>query len=395
MQTVGIAAEYNPFHMGHLLHIRETKRIFADAAIVAVMSGNFVQRGDLAVFNKWARAKAAVLSGVDLVLELPVPYALSSAEHFARGSVALLEAAGVVDAMSFGSESGDLDALTRAASYIRSKAAGEGIRAAMKTGVSYGAACEMAARADGMSGTLFRGPNNILAIHYLAALRESGGGIRPVTIKRAEIMHDSVLQSGQYASARKLRELLRTGRSPWAYIPDAAAAVFRAEQRAGRGPVFLEDCEQAILALLRLREAEPPFPDDSEGVYNRLLRYAGTEGRLETVLHMAKTKRYHTARLRRALLSICIGIQAFDRPATPPYIRVLAAGPKGRTLLQTMRKCARLPVVTKPAKINTLDPAARRMFELERRGTDLFSLAYTRPEDRAGGSEWRGRPFIQ
>ncbi len=392
MKTAGIICEYNPIHSGHIRHIAETRAALGeDAAVVCVMSGNFVQRGDIAVFAKHARASAAVRCGADLVLELPLPYALSSAERFALGGVRLLDALGVVTHLSFGSEAGELGCLQLAADCLRTGEASERIRAELETGAPYAAARYLAARGMlGEKADVIKTPNNILAVEYLKALAECSSAMTPVTVRRTGSGHDA---NGP-ESASHLRRLLREGQAPWKLMPERAAAVYREELALGRGPVFMDALEQAVLSRLRIlpEAAWRSLPDATEGLGDRLMRFARTMPTLEAVLASAKTKRYALSRLRRMTLCAALGVDQSDARRPPPYIRVLALGGRGRLLLREIKARSSLPVVTKPAAAKSLGKDARRLFQKEADATDLYVLAFPGPENRAGGREWTTSP---
>lgn len=393
MRTAGIICEYNPFHRGHLWHIEQTRAMVGgECAIVCVMSGNFVQRGDIAVFNKHARAKMAVLCGADLVVELPVPYVLSSAEGFAAAGVSILDNLGVCDYISFGSECGDIAALCEAASALSSKEAAGHLKDWLDTGLSYASAQQKAADAMlGSGSAILATPNNLLGIEYIKAVLSIGSHMRPLTIKRAGGAHDA--ESGY--SASYIRGLLLRGEESWEGLtPDLAVEVCTEEILAGRGPVFIDNAELAILSRLRDRRDFSNVQGISEGLDRRFLRYAATEPSVGRILEQAKTKRYAASRLRRVMICACLGIETEYTEAPPPYIRVLATNRTGIGLLRRARGKSGLPVITKPAAARRLPDRAARMFELEAAATDFYTLAYPSEDRRVGGSEWLQTPVI-
>ena len=206
MKTAGIIAEYNPFHNGHSYHIAKTRELCGVTHIVAVMSGNFVQRGEPAFINKWARARAAINSGVDLVLELPTPWAMSSAEKFAAGSVSILDQLGCIDYLSFGSESGNLEGMELAANALSTPEFSLRLKAYLEKGYSFPRAREAAvfdAFGDRSSFAL-KTPNDTLGVEYLKALQNKN--IKPIIIKRIGTHHDSESVCEEYASASMLRK---------------------------------------------------------------------------------------------------------------------------------------------------------------------------------------------
>jgi predicted nucleotidyltransferase len=400
MQVAGIIAEYNPLHSGHLYQIDQTReRLGADAAILCVMSGNFVQRGDFAVLRKHARAEAAVRSGADLVLELPLPWAISSAERFAAGGVETLAATGVVTHLSFGSESGDGASLLRLAQTLRTPAFSDRLREALKSGVSFAAARQRAAEQllSPEDAAYLRTPNDILGVEYCKSLLRLNSAITPLAIPRSGAAHDSAAEDAA-PSAMTIRRKLLAGDTDNAcgMMAPAMAALCRSEMAAGRGPVFGTRCERAVMARLRSMTLEDFAALDTggEGLGNRFYAAVRTASTLGELLDAVKTKRYAYARLRRMALWAYLGLTPADVPETPPYLRVLAANAVGRTLLGSMRKNAGLPVLTKPADVRLLSARARALFALEVRATDLYTLAYPELSAAVGGSEWKEGPFI-
>lgn len=391
MTTIGIISEYNPFHFGHLGHIEKSKeKIGGECAVVCVMSGNYVQRGDAAIFNKSARAKAAVCAGVDLVIELPASYALSSAEGFARAGVFLLEALGVCDVISFGSESGELAPLFDVAQVLISGEAGRLLSEGLGLGISYAAAQQRAADIImGERAFCLRFPNNLLGIEYLKAITLLKSKLIPVTVTRTGGKHDS----DEGFSASRLRMLFSEGKEPWFLMPDAAADVLREETKQNRGPVLMCGLEQAMLSRLRAAGDFSKLPDASEGLDNRFKRFSG-EPTIQMVQDGIKTKRYAMSRIRRMLMCACLGITAEDSKQLPPYIRVLAMNETGKVLLSRAKKIASLPIITKPAYAKKLEGRARELFYKEAAATDFYALGYKDSESRRSGSEWRQSPYV-
>lgn len=393
--------EYNPLHSGHLGLIAEIRRrLGADTAVVGVMSGNFVQRGDFAIVRRQARARAAVESGVDLVLELPLPWAAASAERFAGGGVQALLATGLTTHLAFGSECGDGAALHRLAAALASEAFPALLRSELAAGDSFAAARQRAAErlTSPEDAALLSSPNNNLGVEYCKALLRQGGGLEVLTVPRAGAAHDAERPEGGSASASAIRSLLRAGRrrEALALMAPAMAAAYAAEEAAGRAPVLMETCERAVLARLRtLEEADWAALDQGyEGLYRRLHDAARRACSLAEVLELAGTKRYPQARLRRMVLWAYLGLTPEALPERIPYLRVLAASGAGRTLLARMRETASLPILTKPAHMRRLGPEARAVWELEVRAADLYALAYPDLSAAGGGGAWREGPEI-
>ena len=395
LDVIGVVGEFNPFHLGHYTHLCESRRaVGRDAAVVCVMSGDFVQRGSPAVFDKHVRAEMAAKSGVDLVLELPVPWCVSSAERFAVGAVGLLDRIGVVRWLSFGSECGDLAPLSALAEAAADPAVLALVRARMGGGMSFPAAREQVLRETlGESAALLRSPNNVLGVEYLKALRALGSAIRPMTTRRAETVHDAP-SSGGLRGASELRAMLAAGQDVRPYVPLQTWEMHTRLLRSGRGPVTMESLEDAVLSRLRMLppEAFDNLPDATEGLGNRLYRAVRAEGSVAAILSAVKTKRYPLARLRRMVLCAALGVRADTGGAVPPYARVLASTERGRALLRHMS--GGVPVVTKPASAHTLPPQARAIFELTANARELYVLGYRGEADRRGGSDWRTTPAI-
>ena len=383
METAGIVAEYNPFHRGHAWHIAETRRrLGGEAPVVCVMSGHWVQRGECALADKWLRAALALDRGADLVVELPTPWAMASAESFARGAVSLLAATGVVDVLSFGSETGELAPLEEAAAALDAPDYPERLRAALGRGLSFPAARQEAAGAACLSA-----PNNNLGVEYLRSLRALGSTIRPLTVPRQGAGHDGPAAGG-YASASELRRLLRAGRGE-------EAAPYLTAPWSGE-LADMQHIERAVLSRLRTMGegdwAALPDGGGAEGLPSRLAKAAREAVSLEDFYTRAKTRRYTHARLRRLALAAFLGLRAAERPAAPPYVRVLGLGGRGRALLRRMKDTCPLPVIVKPAQARELDGPARTLFESEARYTDLYGLCF--PAPRPCGAEWIHSPVV-
>ena len=416
MNIAGIAAEYNPFHSGHARHVAETRRTLGeDCAVVAAMSGNFVQRGDCALFDKWRRTRAALEGGIDLVLELPTVWAVSSAERFAWGSASVLENTGMVDTMSFGSECGDVEALKKAAAALDSPDLPAALRPFLEQGLTFAAARQRAAEAlaGERIGSLLRRPNNNLGVEYLRALRALGSRIQPMTVLRTGTEHNemAVFVAGGPLSREERNRLF------WERHPVLSATSIRMHLADGEWDLMepylpaggreileehtlslpaLEKMRWAMLARIRTMTAADwaalPDAGGAEGLPWRLEHAGRTCTSMDEFLSLAKTKRYTRARLARLVLWAWLGLTATDVPEKPPYLRVLGCNKRGRELLRAMKRTARVPVLTKPAHARGLDGEGRRLFELEARCTDLYDLCLDPVP--APGREWTTGPVI-
>lgn len=383
----------------HLLE-QVRARLGEGGAVIGVMSGNFVQRGDFATLRKRARAEAAVRSGMDLVLELPLPWAVSSAERFADGGVQVLLGTGLVTDLAFGSECGDADALLEIAASLDSEVYHAGVRRFLGEGMSF-AACRQAV-VRGILGeekaALLEGPNNNLGVEYCKALLRRNAAVRPITVLRRGAAHGETAQPGEYPSSSAIRAHLRAGEreAALALMAPAMRAAYLEEEAAGRAPVIPAAYDRAILAKLRsMSESDFAALDEGrEGLCHRLRQAAMTACSVNEVCLLAKSKRYAYSRLRRMVLWAYLGLTPAERPAEVPYLRVLAANGTGRALLARMRKTASIPVLTKPNHVRRLDSAAQALFALEARAADLYALAYPVLTAAAGGSAWKEGPVI-
>ncbi len=377
MKISGIICEYNPFHNGHLYHIEQTRKHGA-THIVAVMSGNFVQRGDVAVINKFERAKAAVRCGADLVIELPVAYCLSAAEVYAKGAMYILKGLGCVDELSFGSECGDLALLTEAVKATYACAKMPELEELMKRGNSYPKALQIIIRqtyGDEL-GAVFGYPNNVLAIEYLKAMIAVKLKIQPFTVKRSS-GHDAPVPVGNMASASLIRQLMENQSDDFDdLVPEVSADMLSACAATGMTARF-ENLERILLYRLRTASAEEltHLPEVGQGLENKILS-ARNETSLESMLLAMKSKRYPMARLRRILLDLLIGIRPEDTEAPPPYGRILALNERGRDILTAAKNAGTtLPYATSLAKLGELGGAGKACAELEARATAVYGLA--------------------
>ncbi len=390
--AVGVVAEYNPFHGGHLYHINAVRAALGeDTPVAVVLSGDFVQRGEAAVFSKFARAEAAVRCGASLVLELPLPWCLSSAEGFARGAVGLLAATGAVDALSFGSESGDMDAMIRCAEALDTDTFKYNLRESLQKGISFAAARERAAAAlVGADAGILHSPNDLLGVEYIRAARAAGADMTFLPIKREGAVHDRA------GSASAIRAGMAAGEDWLDGIPAGAAEVYKREMAEGRGPVLPDHLRQAIMSRLRMLNEEDLalLPDAAEGLEHRLYRAIQNTVSPQEAAMAAKTKRYALSRLRRMICCAALGVRRETAEGIPPYIRVLAMDEKGAALLKSMRRTATLPVIAKPAHAKRLDAHAREIFALTSRAHDLYALGFSDEKQRTALADWRTSPIV-
>ena len=337
MEAIGIICEYNPLHTGHKKQLDTIKATYPDASIVCLMSGNYVQRGAPAVMDKSVRAKAAVLSGADLVLELPLTASLSSAEGFAAEGVRIL--GGFCNRLCFGTETGDKASLLATARALLSPEFSEKLRAELDKGVSFPAARQAALRAMGLQNDTLTHPNDILATEYCKAILQQKLAMEPMPIVREGGYHDTAVDE-ENPSATALRACMAEGRSWLRFVPEAARPVFEIAAIHA-----LSAGEQAILYRLRTmtdKEFEA-LPYGSEGLWRKLMQNARTYATLEEIITATKSKRYTRTRLDRMVMCAFLGITQKDMDTPAPYARVLAFNDKGRELLKVARQTGLFP----------------------------------------------------
>ena len=337
MKLVGIICEYNPLHLGHKKQFDTLRQLYPDCGIVCIMSGNYVQRGKPAVIDKTPRAKAAVLCGADLVLELPVTAALSSAEGFAAEGVRLLGS--FCDSLCFGTETGNSTTLMETAHALLSAEFSAALSAELDKGLSFPAARQNALAAMGVQPALLSQPNDILAVEYCKAIVSQNLNIMPLPIQRQGSYH-ALQPDPSNPSATAVREQMRQGGAWLTYIPEAAHDCFR------HAPLHtLEAGERAILARLRtMTDGEfEALPYGSEGLWRKLMHSARQEATLESILTATKSKRYTRTRLDRMVMCAFLGLTHRDLSTPAPYARVLALNDRGREILKQARRSGSYP----------------------------------------------------
>ena len=380
-----IIAEYNIFHNGHKYQIDEVKK--QSDAVVAVMSGSFVQRGDVAITDKWSRAKTALISGADLVLELPVCYALNAAPNFATGGINTLNSLGVIDAVAFGSESGSIDDLIRVAQLMENESSdvSDKIKAYMTDGMSYPSALSKAYASTIKSDILYL-PNNILAIEYIRALIRSHSSMRPLTIQRNSAGHHDTDISGNIASASKIREMIFSGEDISRLIPYSLSDID------GSIPYSLSNINSAVIAKLRTASAESlkNISEMAEGLENRIIQAAMETDNIASLAEAVKSKRYTMSKIRRIILACLLDFTKDIYKPVPEYIRVLGLNKTGMEILKKAKKNCSVPIITKAADFKENSP----QFALDTRATDIAALCSPHPQKRMGGMDFKTSPVI-
>ena len=358
MKTAGLIAEFNPFHNGHKYILEQIKQR-CDSAVV-IMSGNLVQRGDIAVTDKHTRTAAALKNGADLVIELPVIYALNTAQKFAYGAVETLNKTGVVDFLAFGSEMGHITELNKAAQLLENEPPeiSEKIKKLTASGMSYPSAREKAYEGH-INKVVLSKPNNILAVEYLRAMFRTKSSMEPFTIERTNDFH-SLEITGDTISASAVRRLIEDGRSVDKYVPESGFDIYS-----------LSRLDAAI--TYHLRTVSPKFlakiNDVGEGLENRIIAAAQKCFGFEEICAAVKSKRYTMSRIRRIILSSFLRLTKELCAREPSYIRVLGMNETGKAILKEMKKRAELPVIIKTANFE-----ADEIFKAEIRATEAAAL---------------------
>jgi len=394
MQVCGVICEYNPFHRGHALHLARAREKSGADFIVCTMSGSVTQRGSFARHDKWTRARAALMGGADLVMELPARFACSPAPEFARGGVLLLSALGVVTHLSFGCEAESLPCLQQAAETLRCESSE--FKAALRCGLDAGlpyprARAQAAAQVSGIERleAIISWPNAALAVEYLSALPE---GITPVPIVREGCgYHDTSLDT--LASASAIRAAIARGK-----LDAAFAAVPQPQligQREADGDMHEEEAlTQALLYRLRTMTAGDlsQIAGIEEGLEHRFLAAAKTAASRDELILAAKSKRYTYARLSRICANILLGVTSefADAHRQPTYARILGFKKSAAPLLHAIKKQTSIPLVTKAADYDRCDP----LFALDLRAQDLWSLGCSSPARRNAGRDFTTSPVI-
>ncbi len=374
MARIGIIAEFNPLHLGHKYLIDEAKKL---GEVVTVISSNFVQRGDTAIFEKRTRTKMALRCGADLVLEMPVCYSMSTAQSFALCGVSALKAVGC-DCLMFGSEMGEVEPLLKTAEVLLSEEFSQKLAFKLKEGVTFASARQSAAEECGAPVGILQGANNNLAIEYIIAAKSINTNFKFLTLKRQGSGHDSGNTENGFASASLIREKLYDGDYDFAkkYMPKEAFDLINLNEISK-----IENIETAILSNLRTKSINDlkNLPDISEGVENKLFSAIRVATSLNEVYNNVKSKRYTLARIRRMVLSAFLGIDNSFFMKKPEYVRVLGFNETGEEIIRQMRKLSETPLILKATEIKGLSVTAQKMFELENKATDLYLLSLKKP----------------
>ena len=391
-KVLGIVAEYNPFHNGHLFHLNESKKITGSNYTVAIMSGNFTQRGSTSIIDKWSKAKCAIECGVDLVIELPLFYSISSAENFADGAIKILDSLKVVDYISFGVENNDIQILGNIANvlYKEPKEYKFILSEQLKKGLSYPKARENAIMSYLNNSRKYKNiissPNNILAIEYLKALKSYKSKIKPIAILRKETGHNDLNYNGNIASSTSIRNIIKNDgfKILQKLIPEFSYASLVKNIKLGHAIPDLSVFEKEIIYNLRKMSINEisELPDVSEGLEFSLKNAANSCNSIVEFLNIVKSKRYTTTRIQRILLYSLLGITKKDidlSKKTQPYVRVLGFNEKGKYLISEISKSnPKLNIITSVKKFTdkNLNKNLKIMLEKDIWATNVYTIGY-------------------
>lgn len=378
----GIVCEYNPFHNGHLHQINEIKKV-TDEPIICVMSGNFTQRGEVAISDKYARAQMALEGGADLVVELPVPFCMASAEYFASASVNILARMGV-DKLSFGSESANAEKMMKIAKIAASDEFKNECEALSREQGNAGAYFELLGKKSGEENIL---SNDILGIEYAKAILKNGYKMQVFPIKReGNAYRDNELNYGKLPSASAIRETISNGNFDdiAAFIPTSTFEILRENELAD-----VKYAQYGIILALRMMNAERiDVAISDKGLINRILATAHECTSFNEFEEKLQTKKYTKSAIRRAILYILLDVKQSDLENTPSYTILLGASEKGREYLAKIRKNEdAIKVITKPA-----DAEGCSQFELSKKADALYSMCFE--NKKASGFYIKKSPII-
>ena len=391
-KVLGIIAEYNPFHNGHLYHIKKSIEETGASSVICVMSGNFVQRGNTSIVDKWTKTKMALANGVDLVLELPTIYSVSSAENFAEGAIRLLDSLKIVDTISFGMEAKDIASLNNIANvlYTEPKEYTTILEHELRKGVSFPKARENAVMMYlndiKQYANILTGSNNILAIEYLKAIKKLKSKLNPIGIRREKVLYNDEIIIDDFASATAIRKMIATGQFSdiQKVMPKSSYALLADELRKGHYVLDLSKFQKEIIYNLRKMSVEEiaQLVDVSEGLENAIKNAANSSNNLVDFVNIVKSKRYTQTRIQRILIYALLGITnskmlAFKKAV--PYARVLGFNENGKQLIsQIAKKNKKVQIVTSVKKYmdESKNKVLKEMLETDILDTNVYTLGY-------------------
>ena len=388
--VLGIVSEYNPFHNGHLHNLEESKKITKTDFCVAVMSGNFVQRGDTALVDKWTRAEMALKNGVDLVVELPTVYAISSAENFADGAIKILNSLGVVDYVSFGSEIGEIKPIDDIAEilYNEPKEFSSLIKSQLRSGLSYPRAREVAISqffGSSMKYTeIIKNPNNILGVEYLKSIKRQKSSITPITIKRNYSDYNSEDIKNGIASATAIRTMIKNNKKTQKVVPQYSYELIHNSIQEGHVVKDISVFGKEIIYILRRMSIDDikNLPDVSEGLEFKIKEAASKSNNFDALINEIKSKRYTQSRIQRIFLYALLNITKKDienSKKLTPYIRVLGFNKHGKRIISAIAAAnPKLNIIVSVKKFieSQGNNQLKHMLEKDILATNIYTLAY-------------------
>lgn len=391
-RVLGIVAEYNPFHNGHLYHIKKSIEQTNSDYVVCVISGNFVQRGNTSIVDKWTKTKMALANGADLVLELPTIYSVSSAENFAEGAIKVLDSLGIVDTISFGMETNSLANLNNIANilYQEPKEYVTMLNHELSKGISFPKAREnalmMYLNDIKRYANVLAGSNNILGIEYLKAMKKLKSPLTPVGIQREKVYYNDDCIVDDFASATAIRKMISNMQFDdiMKVIPRSSYVLLAQELRKGHYVLDLSKFQSEILYKLRTMTIEEikELPDVSEGLENAIKNAANSCNNIIDLVNIVKSKRYTQTRIQRILIYSLLGItqkMMENSKKVTPYIRVLGFNQQGKGLIsQAMAKNPKLNLVTSVKKYmdDNKNKVLREMMQTDIYATNIYTLGY-------------------
>lgn len=391
-KVLGIIAEYNPFHNGHLYHLEQSKKETGSTYTVAIMSGNFTQRGNTSIIDKWSKAESALYCGIDLVLELPVLYSISSAENFADGAIKILDSLKVVDYLSFGAETNDIKILQQIAEvlYAEPRKYKTLLSHELKKGLSFPKARENALMMylnDIRRFTnVISAPNNILGIEYLKALLKYKSNIKPISIHRSSVGYNDLVYTDNIASSTAIRNIMKNNGFDILrnLLPEPSYSILIKNIKQGHVVPDLSTFEKEIIYNLRKMDISEiaELPDVSEGLEFALKNTANSCNTLNEFINIIKSKRYTNTRIQRILLYALLGITKKDidlSKKTTPYIRVLATNKRGKFLISEILKAnPRLEIITSVKRYLDSNPSKNYQLMLNKDiwATNVYTIGY-------------------
>lgn len=393
-KILAIICEYNPFHNGHLHQLNESIKLVKPDYVVCIMSGNFVERGNTALINKWARTEMALNSGVDMVIELPTIYSISSAENFASGAIKILNSFNLDTVLSFGSECGDIAILNKFAEILYKEPTEyvTMLNHELSKGLSFPKARENAMllyiNDIRNSANVLSGSNNILALEYLKQIMKTGNKISPITVKRIGTEYNSLSQSNNIASATAIRKMLIQKKPVKDFMPNSSYTILKEELGNGRYVLDISQFEKQIIYKLRCMSIEQiaNLPDVSEGLEYKIKDAANSCNTLETLMLMIKSKRYTMTRINRILLYALLNITKQDyinSQKISPYIRVLGMSENGKLLLSELSRNRKLNIITSVKQFmdKNNNKILNSMLEKDILATNIYTLGYRKNPD--------------